>query len=213
VQKHPAKYTSGVLDTVWQQLSKSYFRAPATTPARRPVRAQASAHRLPRPTEGQPIPAGQNVWISRPDNCITDLWTSATRHHFTFCNPRVHREFDAVVRRRNELFAALPHRRGNATLALWLNRFSRWFPRPILWIAVGLAALAFRRPRGTATLLTLALAALLVIVFNALGLFADPHFALPVAPAFVFLAAGASFGSRARYSRRASERLPQRRRR
>jgi hypothetical protein len=43
---------------------------------------------------------------------------------------------------------------------------------------------------------TLALSALLVIVFNALGLFADPHFALPVAPAFVLFAAGALLGRR-----------------
>ena len=42
----------------------------------------------------------------------------------------------------------------------------------------------------------LALAALFVIVFNALGLFADPHFALPVAPAFILFAAAALFGSR-----------------
>jgi hypothetical protein len=38
---------------------------------------------------------------------------------------------------------------------------------------------------------------LLVIVFNALGLFADPHFALPVAPAFVLLGAAALLGARA----------------
>jgi hypothetical protein len=30
----------------------------------------------------------------------------------------------------------------------------------------------------------------MIIVLNALGLFADPHFALPVAPAFVVLGAG-----------------------
>jgi hypothetical protein len=37
----------------------------------------------------------------------------------------------------------------------------------------------------------------LVIVFNALGLFADPHFALPVAPAFILFGAGALLGLRA----------------
>ena len=35
-----------------------------------------------------------------------------------------------------------------------------------------------------------------VIAFNALGLFADPHFALPVAPAFVLLGCGALLGRR-----------------
>jgi hypothetical protein len=35
-----------------------------------------------------------------------------------------------------------------------------------------------------------------VVVFNALGLFADPHFALPVAPAFVLLGSAALLGTR-----------------
>jgi hypothetical protein len=47
-------------------------------------------------------------------------------------------------------------------------------------------------------LIALALAALFVIVFNALGLFADPRFALPVAPAFVLFGACAALGPRAR---------------
>ena len=85
---HPGKYASGVLDTVWQQLSKSYFRAPPATQApAAPQPASTAEERLPPPTEGQPIPAGQNVWISRPDNSIRDVWTSATHHHFVFSKP------------------------------------------------------------------------------------------------------------------------------
>jgi hypothetical protein len=53
-----------------------------------------------------------------------------------------------------------------------------------------------RRPRGTKTLVALALAALFVITFNALGLFADPRFALPVAPAFVLFGSCALLGAR-----------------
>jgi hypothetical protein len=145
---------------------------------------------LPKPTEGQPIPSGQNAWISRPDNCIRDVWTSGTEHHFSFCKPSFRPRFDAILRRTDRLFAALPTRHGNAQLALRLNQLSRWFPRMIIWIAVGLVALAWRRPRGSGTLIALALAAFAVILFNALGLFADPRFALPVAPAFVLLGAG-----------------------
>jgi CHASE2 domain-containing sensor protein len=100
------------------------------------------------------------------------------------------------VRERDRLFAALPDRQGNAQLALRLSELSRWFPRPIIWIVVGLIGLFWRRPTGARTLVALGLAAMLVIVFNALGLFADPHFALPVAPAFVLLAAGALLGTR-----------------
>jgi hypothetical protein len=65
-----------------------------------------------------------------------------------------------------------------------------------VWIVVGLIGLAWRRPRGAATVLALSLAALLVILLNALGLFADPHFALPVAPAFVLLGSAGLVGAR-----------------
>ena len=80
VREHPGTYASGVLDTVWQQLSKSYFRSPPSAP--RPTQTATSSATpkraaLPAPTEGEPIPAGQNVWISRPDNSIRDVWTSA----------------------------------------------------------------------------------------------------------------------------------------
>jgi hypothetical protein len=197
VRAHPAKYASGVLETIWQQLSKSYFRAPpGKSSSSKPRTVEVRGGALPAPTEGEPIPAGQSVWISRPDNRIRDVWTSATHHHFVFLHPADKPRFNRIIRERDALFAALPHRQANAEVALRLNQLSRWYPRLILWIVVGLLALVIRRPRDASTLVALGLGALLVIVFNALGLFADPHFALPVAPAFVFLAAGALLGPR-----------------
>jgi CHASE2 domain-containing sensor protein len=89
----------------------------------------------------------------------------------------------------------LPHRAGNATLALRLNQLSRWYPRPWMWILLGIVALLARRPRGGSTLIALALAALAVVFLNALGLFADLHFILPVAPAFVLFGLAALLGS------------------
>jgi len=194
VEAHPADYASGVLETVWQQLSESFFRTPAPRAETRPP--ASSQPGLPRPTEGEPIPAGQNAWISRPDNRIREVWTSGTEHHFEFRDERDRRRFSEIVHERDELLAALPDRGGSAALAHRLNQLSRWFPRPIIWIAVGLIALAWRKPRGTTILTALGLAAVLVIVLNALGLFADPHFALPVAPAFVLFGLGALFGRR-----------------
>ncbi len=104
--------------------------------------------------------------------------------------------FEQIQRRIDGLFAALPSRAGNAELALRLNQASRWYPRLILWIALGLIALAVRRPHGAQVLVAIALAALTVIVLNALGLFADPRFALPVAPAFVLFGSCALLGRR-----------------
>jgi hypothetical protein len=200
VERHPGKYASGVLDTIWRQLSRSYFRtlpgkqAAAGAPARQVV--EVKGRELPAPSEGQPIPAGQSVWISRPDNCIRDVWTSATQHHFTFCKARYKRRFDDIAQELDNLFAALPGRSGNSWLAVKLNQASRWFPRLILWIALGLIALVWRRPKGAPTLIAISLAALAVIVLNALGLFADPRFALPVAPAFILFGSCALLGRR-----------------
>jgi hypothetical protein len=201
VERHPGTYTSGVLHTIWQQLSKTYFRDLPSAAA--PAQSQATVverkgKELPAPTEGQPIPAGQSVWISRPDNCIKDVWTSPTEHHFTFCKAAYKPRFDAINHELDGLFANLPDRQGNAQLALRMNQASRWYPRLIIWIVVGLIALFLRRPAGTRALVALALAALVVIVLNALGLFADPRFALPVAPAFVVVASCALLGVPAR---------------
>jgi len=198
VRTHPGAYASGVLETIWQQLSESYFRSPAPRPSqeRAPPTVDVKGRELPAPTEGEPIPGGQSVWISRPDNCIREVWTSATEHHFTFCRSGYKRRFDEINHELREVFDNLPARAGNAELALRLNQASRWYPRLLIWIVVGVVALLWRRPRGSPTLVALALAALLVIVLNALGLFADPRFALPVAPAFVLFGSCALLGRR-----------------
>jgi hypothetical protein len=196
VRAHPGKYTSGVASTIWHELSRSYFRTPPSKPAPAAAQPARTASGLPAPTEGQPIPAGQNLWILRPDLSIRDVWTSATHHHFVFRKPGQRPRFDAIVRERDELFANFPSRNPNGWLLLRFNQLSRWFPRMFLWIALGIAAVAIRRPRGVWTLTALAGAALLVIVLDALGLFADPRFALPVAPAFVLFGACALLGSR-----------------
>src|SRR5439155_8718916 len=69
VRAHSGTYTSGVLDTVWQQLSKSDFRTPPNqAPRSKPRNVKVRGRALPAPTEGEPIPAGQTVWLARRDN-------------------------------------------------------------------------------------------------------------------------------------------------
>ena len=192
IRAEPRRYASGVLKTIWLQLSEPFYRVEDEAPE--PTRTEPNG--LPQPSEGQLIPGGQNLWISRPDNSIREVWTSATEHHFAFADPEDRPRFERVQRRLDELFAALPQRDGNATLALRLNQLSRWYPRLLLWLAVGLVAFAIRRPRLGRLALVLAGAALLVVCFNALGQPADRHFVLPVAPAFVLLAAVGLLGRR-----------------
>jgi len=196
VKKHPGHYTSGVLDTIWEQLSKSYFRPSPSKSSAPPQTESVNGSTLPKPTEGEPIPAGQTVWISRPDNSIRDVWTDGIHHHFVFEHPRDRPHFDAIRRDEARLAGNLPDRNGNSWLATKLNQLSRWFPRLIMWISVGVLALVLRRPRRASLLVALSLAALFVIAFNALGLFADPRFALPVAPAFVLFGSAALLGRR-----------------
>jgi hypothetical protein len=202
VRAHPGTYASGVLDTIWSELAgNAFFRvvssgsSASTTPSQ-PSTVVVKGRRLPQPTEGEPIPSGQVVWISRPDQSIRQVWTSPTRWHFAFEHPQDRTRFQAIRRETNALYDNLPDRQGSARLAHRLNQLSRWFPRPLVWIVLGLVAIAVRRPRGSATLVALALAAFLVVLLNALGLFADLHFLLPVAPAFVLLGLGGLLGAR-----------------
>jgi hypothetical protein len=201
VRAHPGTYAGGVLGTVWDQLSKAFFRDIPAGAEQAPQQSEpdtivVEGRRLPRPTEGEPIPSGQVVWISRPDQAIRQVWDSPTSWHFEFEVPGDRARFVRVRSEVDQLFAALPGRRGNATLALRLNQASRWYPRPWMWILLGAVALVARRPRGAAALIGLALSALAVVVLNALGLFADLHFLLPVAPAFVLLGLAALLGVR-----------------
>jgi hypothetical protein len=204
VGQHPGAYASGVAETVWEELGgKAYFRQGASGETKNASRTPESklqrvtgAGRLPPTTEGEPIPAGQVVWISRPDQSIRQVWTSPTRWRYEFRDPSQRPRFRKIQRDVATLFAELPDRKGNQELARRLNQLSRWYPRPILWILLGLVAIAIRRPRGSPTLIALALAAFLVVLLNALGLFTDLHFMLPVAPAFVLLGLGGLLGAR-----------------
>jgi hypothetical protein len=203
VRAHPGTYASGVLQTVWDELSKAYFRD-LTDGSRPPSESNREGtvvirgRRLPAPTEGQPIPGGQVVWISRPDQRIRQVWTSPTEWHFEFDRPSDRPRFERIQDETQELFDALPQREGNATLALRLNQLSRWFPRPWMWLLLGAVGLLVRRTKGAATLVALVLAAMAAVTLNALGLFADLHFVLPVAPAFVLFGLAAILGPRTR---------------
>jgi hypothetical protein len=95
-----------------------------------------------------------------------------------------------------ELAARLPDRDGSLTLARWLNQASHRYPPPALWLAIGILGLVIRRPARVVALSTPALAALALLVLSALGLPPAPHYAVPVAPAFILLAAGALLAPR-----------------
>jgi CHASE2 domain-containing sensor protein len=76
------------------------------------------------------------------------------------------------------------------------NDLSRLYPRPFMWLLVGLAAALWRRPRGIAIPAVLAASALLVLVATSLAVYAVAEYAVPVVPAFVLLATTGLFGRR-----------------
>jgi hypothetical protein len=200
IREHPLTYANGVATTMAQELNRPYFRLASGEPE--PAAAgddetvTVSGRTLPAPSEGQLIPGGQNVWISRPDNSIREVWRSPTEQTFVFADPSQKPRFDEILAETGALFAALPDREGSPQLARRMSQASRWYPRPWVWIALGIVALGVRRPRRTWLLVAVAAAALASMGLNALGLPADLHFVVPVAPAFVLFGLGALFGRR-----------------
>ena len=77
-----------------------------------------------------------------------------------------------------------------------LDRITPRFPRPPLWIAVGVVALLWRRPRGWQTILVLWGAAAAVLGIHAASQGVAPEFALPLYPLFIVTALAALAGDR-----------------
>ena len=144
---------------------------------------------MPPPSEGQPIPSARTApYLSTPDGRIREVWTSPTEHHVVFADPADAVRAAALDRRVDELLAALPDRAARPGIVRWLESASRWYPRPVLWLAVGLVALGWRRPRRAEIPLVLAGAALVLLVSTALAVYAVAEYSVPVVPAFVLLA-------------------------
>jgi hypothetical protein len=209
VRTHPGTYARGVATTVWDLLHEPVFRPlghsgskDGSTSGSNEVSPGdgdtivVNGHRLPRPTEGERIPAPHEGAVSTPDGSIFTVWTSPSEYHLVFVHKRDAARYAALHRKMNELWDNLPDRTGNSNLALRLNQSSRWYPPPVLWLVLGLVGLALRRPRNALALTTPAVAAFIVILLSALAIAAVPHYSVPVAPAFVLLAAGALLGPR-----------------
>jgi hypothetical protein len=124
------------------------------------------------------------------------VWSSPTAHEIYADDPRDAAHLDRMNRRVAALFEEFSDRGASTELGRWLDRASKWFPRPVLWLCLGLAALAVRRPRRMTTPLVLSAAAILVIVGTSLAVPAAAEYSTPVAPAFLLLAAAALLGPR-----------------
>jgi hypothetical protein len=205
VREHPATYARGVARSFWEELHQPLYvplresdgaGAGGATSTGGPT-VVVDGRRLPKPSEGQPIPAAhQSGFVSTPDGSAREVWTSPTAHHVAFADPSDVPRYERLERRLDELSGALPGRAGNAWVHMRLNQASKAYPRSWMWLLVGLVALLWRRPRGWRAPVVIAGSALVMLFVTVLGVYAVPEYAAPVAPAFVVLAFTGLFGPR-----------------
>ena len=202
IRAHPRVFATGIARTTWALLRA---RAIATTAAPDDTDSQSDdgtgsgvvvkGRRLPTPSEGQPIPASRiGPVINTLYGEAREVWSSATEHSFVYDDPRDEQRVRAFDEDTNRLAARIPTRDGDASLVRRLDRAARLFPPPIVWLAVGVAALAIRRPRRAMLAIAPTVAALVVIVGTALVAPPVAEYALPVSPAFILLAAAGMLG-------------------
>jgi len=204
VRAHPSAYARGVANTIWDQLWHPLYVA---LPASRGSGSSTSSgggptivvhgRTLPEPSENMTIPAAhQGFYSTTPDHRIREVWTSPTAHQVVFDTPAAGRRFARMNTDIGRLWDKVPPYRGSAWLTLQFSRSSRLYPRPALFLVVGLVALLWRRPRHAVLALALGAAAILVVLFNAVTIYPIIEFAVPVVPALVLLSAAGLVGER-----------------
>jgi hypothetical protein len=199
IREHPGTYVRGVADVFWDFLMQRPIRegvAPRAQTAPEPPRPtyESDGVVLPNPQAHvlvDAVPYGF-VW------CASDYIDSCTLRDpaAVWRDPAAQERYREVVSQVRAWDAELPSRTGKPWVTAILNRITPRFPRPPLWLAVGLVALVWRRPREWRTILVLWGAALAVLLIHAASQGLAPEFALPLYPVFIVTALGALAGDR-----------------
>ncbi|MBA3380502.1 MAG: glycosyltransferase family 39 protein [Actinobacteria bacterium] len=201
VLAHPGTYARGVARDLKNLLVWPLFAHAPDADASRSTQVAIAVRQLPVPGEGEPIPAArQSGYISTPDGRIREVWTSPTEHQVVFSRPADAARAAEIDRRVADLNGSFPDRAARPGAIDRLNSASRWYPRPVLWLVVGLLAVLVRRPRRLAVALMLAGGALLILLSTSLAVYAVAEYSVPVTPAFILLAAVGLLGKNARAS-------------
>ena len=193
--------TRGRTRTVWDELAKAQFRASPPNATRCDSRTLEAADRRGRreavagAQRGRADSRTGRLDLAAGPQHPTGL-DVAYEWHFAFDHPRAAAAFRAIRREGRQPLRCSPRPHGNARLALRSISSRAGSRGRGCGSCSDWSAIACARPRGWPTLGALALAAFAVVFLNALGLFADLHFVLPVAPAFVLLGLGGLLGAR-----------------
>jgi hypothetical protein len=192
IRRHPGTFANDIAHTTGAQLWSARVTAPevqSSDQERQPPTQQfivVKGRRLPKPSEGQPIPASgiAPVLLTRYGGA-REVWHSATEHEFVFDDPRDKRRYEKFQTEVSDVTGDFPegHQRPGVVSA-W-NDLSRSFIPPLVWLVVGGIALVVRRVRDALVAVAPVVAALVVIVATSLVAPAVPEYGAPVTPAFV----------------------------
>ena len=174
IRAHPWTFAKGIARTN-SELLRARLVAPESAPAES---GSAGAHdspddeslvvvngrRLPRPSEGQPVPASHfGPRLNTLFGSAREVWRSPTDHSFVFDDPRDERRYEKFEEDASRIAARMPSRDASVWLAHRLNQASRLYPPPIVWLVLGAIAVAVRRPRRSLVAIAPSVAALAVI--------------------------------------------------
>jgi hypothetical protein len=203
VRAHPTTYAENVAGELWEELSQPLFAGREGSPHAAPADPHHGAsvtvdgRRLPQPTEGEVIPSEyQSAQVSTPDGSIREVWTSPTEHHLAFDDPAKRARWVDNDRRAAELFAAFPDHWWSPWLGLQMDRSSKLYPPLWIWLLAGGTAVVLWRPRHWWATVTPAAGAVVMLLGTVMTVWAEPAYAVPVAPAFVLFAAVGLLGER-----------------
>ena len=115
-----------------------------------------------------------------------------------FDHPSDERRYLEFERDTYELVGRIPTRDSMQSAVHRLNQASYRFPPPFVWLVIGAVALAVRRPRGVLAALAPSLAGLVVVAVTGAVTLAVGEYVVPVAPAFILLAAVGLLGAHPR---------------
>jgi hypothetical protein len=204
IRRHPGKFANDIAHTAGAELWSAHVTAPEQSSGQgsQPSPAQqfvvVKGRRLPRPSEGQPIPASRIAPVLFTlYGGAREVWHSPTAHEFVFDDPRDKRRYEKFTREVDDVVGDFPkgHER-TGVVSVW-NDASRFFPPGLVWLVIGGIAFAVRRVRGVVAAIAPVVAGLVVIGLSALVAPAVPEYGAPVSPAFVVFGVVGILGRRA----------------